>query len=133
MNMNKLAAALVALVTAGGAASAQPDPTSAHRPQTADTAARSENAQLLAEIMRQLYGCWHPPRGANASATLRFTLNRNGTLADGPTLIKFTVGRHSQGVVDTAMRAVRECTLHLPAASYEFWREVEASFDAGPD
>lgn len=133
--MNRFAAALLAALAVCGQASAQTEPTPAQRPPTAATAApsRNEKAQFLSEIMRQLYGCWQPPRGANASATLHFTLKRDGTLAEGPTLVRFTAGAHTQGVIDTAMLAVRACTLHLPASKYESWRDVEASFDAGPD
>jgi len=132
MNMNKLATALVGVLALAGGAAAQTDPRPAQQPGPA-APSRSENAELLSEIMRQLYGCWHPPRDARASVTLRFSLNRDGTLAGGPTLVKFSVGTRAKDVIDTAMRAVRACPLHLPPAKYQFWREIEANFDAGPD
>ena len=131
--MNKLAAAFIGVCVLGGAtASAQTDPAPARQPPAAGTA-RGDQAQLNAEIMRQLYLCWHPPINASATASIRFSLNRDSTLASGPTLVKVTIGTKSQGVVESAMRAVRECRLHLPPSEYRFWREIEANFDAGPN
>ena len=131
--MNKLAAACIGVwVLAGAAASAQTDPAPARQLPAAGSA-RSDQAHLNSEIIRQLYGCWHPPTNASATASIRFSLNRDSTLASGPTLVKVTIGTQSQGVVESAMRAVRECRLHLPPAEYRFWREIEANFDAGPN
>lgn len=119
----------LALALSGGAYAQTPP---AQPPQDRGTAApsRSEDARIQSEIMRQLYDCWHPPPGASATATVRFALNRNGTLAGSPTLVRINAGVRSQGVIDSAMRAVRECTLHLPPARYDLWRDIEADFDA---
>lgn len=126
--MNRLAAAWIGAWAICGAAGAPTDATAA--PQPGD--ARGDQA-LNAVIMRQLYACWHPPSNATATAKIRFTLNRDGTLAGTPTLVKVNVGTRSQSVIDSAMRAVHECRLHLPPAKYEFWRDIEVNFDAVPN
>lgn len=97
--------------------------------------AQADPAPIARLIMRQLYRCWTPPVGPPAgdtdvSATVAFSLNRDGSLAGGPTLVKTSTGPKSQAVADSALRAVRRCTpLKLPADKYEVWREVEATFD----
>jgi hypothetical protein len=67
--------------------------------------------------------------------TLAFSLNRNGTLA-GPVSVKPTgSGLLFEAAAESAVRAVRKCTappvgpMRLPADAYEYWREIEASFD----
>lgn len=130
--MNKLAAACIGVCVWGGAAAFAQTAPSPARPPAAAGAAHTDQAQLNSEIMRQLYACWHPPTNSSATASIRFSLNRDSTLASGPTLIKVGIGTRSQSVVESAMRAVRECRLHLPASEYSLWREIEVNFDAGP-
>jgi hypothetical protein len=91
---------------------------------------QDEAARLAVELQRQVLSCWSPP-GVNVSAvTVGFTLNRDGSLAGEPTVVKAAQGAQSQAVVESALRAVRDCApFKLPAASYESWREVEVHFD----
>lgn len=109
---------------------------------TAPQLSQNEQSRLLAEIMRQLYGCWHPPVGLADAKTLvvtvDFSLNRDGSLA-GPPVVKPTgSGPLFQTAAESAVRAVRECTappvgpMRLPARLYDVengWRELEVNFD----
>lgn len=123
--------ALALALALNGGAYAQTPSAQAPQDRGAGAPSRGEDARMIqSEIMRQLYDCWHPPAGASATATVRFALNRNGTLAGSPTLVRINAGVRSQGVIDSAMRAVRDCTLHLPPARYDLWRDIEADFDA---
>ena len=75
-------------------------------------------------IQRQLFACWTPPVGAgtNVTATVRFSLNRDGSLAGVPTLVKTTTGAQSQAFAESALLAVRRCApFKLPADKYESW------------
>jgi hypothetical protein len=88
---------------------------------------------LAALVQRQLMRCWMPPKrlvGTNLAATVRFKLNRDGSLADVPTVVKPATDSLSQSASESALRAVRQCTpLNLPADKYEYWQEVIATFD----
>jgi len=48
--------------------------------------AQADVAELFTLLHRQLGGCWAIPVGAKAAATVRFSLNRDGSLAGAPTL-----------------------------------------------
>jgi hypothetical protein len=92
--------------------------------------AQADAEQVVALLHRQLYACWTPPAGANVIATVRFTLNRDGSLSGVPTLVKTTPGAQSQAVAESALLAVRRCApFKLPAAKYELWEDVEVHFD----
>ena len=92
--------------------------------------AQADGARILALLQRQLHACWAPPVGANATATVRFSLNRDGSLAGAPTLVKTTTDAQSQAVAESALLAVRRCApLKLPADKYELWKEVMVVFD----
>jgi hypothetical protein len=67
---------------------------------------------------------------ADRIATVRFKLNRGGSLADVPSVVKPATDPLSQAANESALRAVRQCTpLKLPADRYEVWKEVEVTFD----
>jgi hypothetical protein len=96
------------------------------------TVARGDGARFATLIARQLYGCWTPPANVptTVTATVRFSLNRDGSIAGQPTLVKVTPGARAQAAAESALRAVRRCApLHLPADKYELWQEVEVVFD----
>jgi colicin import membrane protein len=97
----------------------------------APTLSQEDAAQLTAELQRQVLSCWNPP-GVNVSAiTVGFRLNRDGSLAGEPTLVKAASGAQSQATTESALRAVRNCApFKLPAVSYEWWQQVEVNFDA---
>jgi len=90
-----------------------------------------EAAQLTAELQRQVLSCWNPP-GVNVSAvTVDVRLNRDGSLAGEPALVKAASGAQSPASAESALRAVRNCApFKLPAVSYQWWQEVEVKFDA---
>jgi TonB family protein len=95
------------------------------------TLSQDEVAQLAVELQRQVLNCWSPP-GVNVGVvTVRFRLNRDGSLAGQPIPVKAAQSAQSKAVVESALRAVRECApFKLPAATYEQWQEVEVHFDA---
>ena len=88
---------------------------------------------LAASVRRQLMRCWMPPKrlaGTNLNATLWFKLNRDGSLAGAPTVLKPAKGPEFEALAESAVRAVRQCTpLKLPADRYEDWQEIEVGFD----
>ena len=92
--------------------------------------AQADVAELFTLLHRQLGGCWAIPVGAKAAATVRFSLNRDGSLAGAPTLVKTTTYAQSQAVAESALLAVQRCApFKLPADKYELWKEVEVVFD----
>jgi colicin import membrane protein len=81
-------------------------------------------------LRRQLYACWTPPVDANITVTVHFSLHRDGSLAGSPTVVQTSTGAQFQAVAASAVRAVRRCTpLKLPADKYDYWGEIEATFD----
>jgi len=99
---------------------------------------QADIARLVHQIVRQLHGCWNPPRELAKHpilVTLTFSLNRDGTLA-GPVAVKPTgSGPVFEAAAQSAVRAVRKCTaapagpMRLPAAKYQVWRDIEVNFD----
>jgi colicin import membrane protein len=96
--------------------------------------APDDTQRVRAALMRQLIACWLPPPGsigANVTVAVRFTLNRDGSLASEPVLVRTATGAPSQALAESALHAVRVCApLKLPAAQYELWNEVEVVFDS---
>jgi hypothetical protein len=73
-----------------------------------------------------------PKRVVDTNLTVRvwFKLNRDGSLADVPTVVKPGTDPLSQAANESALRAVRQCTpLQLPADKYAYWQDIEAVFD----
>ncbi|WP_186417539.1 hypothetical protein [Bosea sp. CS1GBMeth4] len=75
-----------------------------------------ETMDRLDQIGPALRRCWHPPAleaGASASATVRFSLRRDGTLFGQPR-VTWEMRRAPPGLrerfTDSLMRAVRDCT-----------------------
>jgi len=90
-------------------------------------------SRLVAQITRQLYGCWTPPArlaNTNVVVTIAFSLDRDGGLAGDPVVKTRGSGALFESARDSALKAVRQCTpFHLPVAQYDYWREVEVNFD----
>jgi hypothetical protein len=92
--------------------------------------AQGDEGPVADLLRRQLYACWTPPVGANITVTVHFSLHRDGSLASAPTAVKTSAGAQFQAVAASALRAVRQCTpLQLPADKYDYWQEIEATFD----
>jgi hypothetical protein len=92
---------------------------------------------IVAEAVHQLRRCWDVPVGTGIPpVVVRFTLNRDGTLAREPVVRPVNLGDLQNAkfhlAAKSAMRAVRSCTpLRLPADRYEIWKEAEITFDTG--
>lgn len=95
-------------------------------------------ASLGSAITRQLKPHWQAPQGADADqlvTIVRFRLNRDGSLAGSPTIVRQTgvtptneaqKDRHAE----QAIRAVRlAAPFNLPEEFYEGWKTVTSQFD----
>lgn len=90
---------------------------------------------LNQEISRQLKPHWRAPTGADADqliTTLRWRLNRDGTIASGPELVsqsgKTASNAPQQDLhIEAAIRAVRAAAPYkLPPEYFDYWKNVAA-------
>jgi colicin import membrane protein len=129
--MKPVVAMILAASVAGCLTSA--DTYVAENGRTSPAISQNEITKIVAMLRYQLYRCWTPPVGmvSGPPVTVSFALNQDGTLAGDPTVRPGD--QHDalfRPMAESALRAVRACTpLRLPAAHYEFWREVEITFD----
>jgi colicin import membrane protein len=96
------------------------------------------NAPVLSQneidaLRAQLYSCWNPPVGVleakDLVVTIRFSLNRDGSLSGEPAVTNHTSHPLFQIASESALRAVRRCQpFRLPVVKYDAWQEVEVSF-----
>lgn len=108
--------------------------TAGTRTGTATKLSLSERSMIDGMVRDQVGQCWNPPVGASGADGLqvrvRFTLNRDGSLSGEPVVVNNGSGAYFQSAADSATRAVRRCApLRLPAASYDYWRDVQITFD----
>lgn len=107
----------------------------APRKATAPAAALgpAQKNALNAEISRQLKPYWRAPSGADADqlvTILRWRLNRDGSLADGPTVVDqtgVTASNRPQASVhrENAIKAVRSAApFRLPPEYYDTWKNI---------
>lgn len=99
----------------------------------AATLGPAQKAALNAEISRQLKPHWRAPSGADADqlvTILRWRLNRDGTLADGPALVDqqgVTASNRPQADIhrENAIKAVRAAApFRLPPEYYDTWKNI---------
>ena len=88
----------------------------------------------IAILKAQLHSCWNPPVGVveakDLVVTVRFSLNRDGSLAGEPMVVNRGRNALFQVAAEAATRAVRRCQpFRLPASKYDAWQEVEVNFD----
>jgi outer membrane biosynthesis protein TonB len=88
----------------------------------------------IAMLRAQLYSCWNPPVGVveakDLVVTVRFSLNRDGSLASEPMVVNRGRNALFQIAAEAATRAVRRCQpFRLPVSKYEAWQDVEVNFD----
>ncbi len=116
------------------------DTASQSRSNTAPAATLGDRevASLIAEIRRQLKPHWSPPTGADADKLvtfLRVRLNRDGTIASRPVVIRTTGQTASnRGQVslhqERAIRAVElAAPFRLPDQFYDAWKDFDISLD----
>lgn len=114
-----------------GARETAPETTAGTSRGTASKLSMSQRVGIDNAVREQVSQCWSPPVGASAGDNLivrvRFTLNADGTLQDGPTVDS---GSAPRAFADAAARAVRRCApLKLPPEAYDYWRSVDIRFD----
>ncbi len=85
-------------------------------------------------ISSRLRGCWRLPSGGGGSdtpvVTLRWSMNRDGTLAGDPQVERPRGDALFQLAAEAAIRAVKECTpFPLPQDKYTTWRTITWDFD----
>lgn len=102
-------------------------------PPPAATIGPQQKAALNAEISRQLKRYWKAPTGADADqlvTILRWRLNRDGSLADGPSVVDqtgVTASNRPQAALhqENAIKAVRAAApFRLPPEYYDTWKNI---------
>jgi hypothetical protein len=94
---------------------------------------KSEMRALQKQAEAQVRQCWHVPRTrTNIATTVHVHYHPDGTLADGPQVLKQTIAPEYYIVVvreiaQRAKRAVQLCApIHLPANLYSGgWEDIE--------
>jgi hypothetical protein len=129
--MKPVVAMILAASVAGCLTSA--DNYAAENGRTRPAISQSELSRLVAALRDQLKRCWKPPVGIAGlpPVTVRFQLNHDGSLAGETVVLPVNSEKAQfQPAAESALRAVRNCTpLKLPAARYDYWQEVEITFD----
>jgi hypothetical protein len=92
------------------------------------------SAKDIAAFKMQVQKCWNAPAGvANTEklhVVLRLALARDGVLATRPTLIEGSASPHGPALVESAIRALRQCQPYrfLPQDRYEEWKVLDLTF-----
>jgi hypothetical protein len=90
---------------------------------------QEEQNALSAQVQR----CWNIPKGwkdpRQVSVTIRFRLNRDGTLNGKPDIVEFPASPLGKASADNAVIAVGQCApYHLPPDKYAQWNDVQLRF-----
>jgi hypothetical protein len=100
--------------------------------QTGSVDARMTESEISI-LKAQVEACWIIPTGwthpREVSVTIRFALNRDGTVNGAPTVVEFPASQYGQVSADNAIRAVLRCgPYNLPEEKYDLWSEVQLRF-----
>lgn len=119
---------------AASAREAAPETTAGTSRGTATKLSLSQRAGIDDAVREQVMQCWNPPIGASGEGSLAvrvtFTLNSDGTLNDGPTVVNSSSNPAFRAAAGAATRAVQRCApLKLPLDTYDYWRQVTINFD----
>jgi hypothetical protein len=101
--------------------------------ETADTKAKVALEEIAA-FKAQLKKCWSLPEGVastqHVKVIVRVALKQDGSLAGNPELIEFAPTPSTPGLVQNAMRALRQCAPYrmLPVAKYDQWKLLDLNF-----
>jgi hypothetical protein len=96
---------------------------------TAANISEDQKAAFKAHLRK----CWKLPGTVSSPATrvvMRVYFRRDGTLASEPVLIEASASRDGPVVMQTAIRALKECQPYgfLPADKYREWKVLDLSF-----
>lgn len=97
----------------------------------------SEQDRLARQIHDHIYACWDKPVSQEGSpsspAEVQFELNRDGTLASEPRVVRYTNTPLGTAVANNGLRAIKRCLtqrpLELPPELYRYWANGEIGFD----
>ncbi|MFD1704509.1 cell envelope integrity protein TolA [Methylopila henanensis] len=111
-----------------------PETTAGTSRGTATKLSLSQRNGIDNAVREQVMQCWNPPFGAangdSLAVRVTFTLNADGTLSDGPTVVNNSSNPAFRAAAGAATRAVQRCApLKLPADAYDYWRQVTINFD----
>jgi hypothetical protein len=99
----------------------------------AETAARLSSDDVAA-LHAHMQRCWKPQarlsQAQNVRAVIRVALNVDGALMADPILVKASASTLGPPLVESAMRAVRQCQpfAFLPPEKYDEWKVLELTF-----
>jgi hypothetical protein len=84
-------------------------------------------------LAAKMRSCWSPPLGATGADELRtvvlIRLNRDGSLAGVPQIVRRPPGRYETTAPESVVRAIGRCAPYdLPSEKYTEWREIEFDF-----
>lgn len=98
------------------------------------TAGNAASPQIDGVVRQEIAKCWNPATAEQHYVVMvRFELNRDGSLATGPTVVDSKPSGVPDAAIRAVLRAVRECTpLKLPSEAYDSWRNVEIKFQTQP-
>lgn len=119
---------------AAAARETAPETTAGTSRGTATKLSMTQRAGIDNSVREQVMQCWNPPVGASGDGTLavrvEFSLNADGTLADGPRVVNSSSNPAFRAAAGAATRAVQRCApLKLPAEAYDYWKTVKINFD----
>ena len=88
----------------------------------------------LGAVKKQAKRCWKIPAGwsepRQVSVTIRFELNRDGTLKGSPSVVAFPASEMGKTAALNAIRAVAECApFKLPPEKYDEWNDIQLRFE----
>ena len=109
-------------------------PTAGEREGQGDQLTAREEDLLKGRISAQLRDCWRLPGGGggidNAVVTVRWRLNKNGTLEGSPKLVGNSSDPLTRIAGEAAVRAVAcAAPFDLPPDMYSAWQEITWEFD----
>jgi len=89
---------------------------------------------LLSAVRAQILRCWSVPSGWSdphqVAVTVRFRLNRDGTLAGSPSVVEFRASALGKAAADSAIAAIGACApFQLPPAEYARWSDIQLELE----
>jgi len=96
--------------------------------------AASLSVDEITAFKTQVQKCWNAPVGVSnlekLHVVMRVALARDGALSTRPILIEGTASPHGPALVESAVRALRQCQPYrlLPADRYDEWKVLDLNF-----